>query len=557
MDFNTLARIYNRDELIRSINVDSSADISDAKIVENYVHQKGYASLKEINGSFAGYGFDKANNKCVLFRDHFGIQPLYYYLKGDTLKCSFDIRELCADKDLDLSINEKQLYIMLSGANANSATATSFKYIQAVRPSTWCEFSLVNNEWKMQEHLYFEPGCKRIRLKNDEEYIRKLRSLIEDAVRIRLDANDGLIGAEASGGLDSSVIDILIKKFGREAVYASWSASYDEVPKQEIDERSVIEDVLGSINATYDFIPVFDVEANDCITRCLPPDTNTLQISGTAKLMKSKDVNVIFTGHGGDEAVSHRMNIPEFLHAHEYSDYIRFIWDRNKGRNLRTLRVTKQSLRGIFVEYSSLKKPWQNEAMDVREYLNSDFLGKMKNVKFPRLTFAYDPKTYIYEGGWRSRIDNCYYQAMDYGVHYEFPFLDYRVVDFALSIPRRLFLKDKTDRYIYREAFKDIMPKSLYEVNYKDFPSKRSQLEMKPQAGKNVTPEEIEDNKRWAEAVMSTIDKDLWGRYFDYEKCKELLSTPLSKLDESGKCKKSIIYSYVYNCKLIQNLTLV
>ena len=71
-------------------------------------------------------------------------------------------------------------------------------------------FKLSGEVLKMSTVIYWQPGSKKIRLSSEEAYIKQLRQLITDSVKRRLDAVPGVVGAELSGGLDSSIIDILI-----------------------------------------------------------------------------------------------------------------------------------------------------------------------------------------------------------------------------------------------------------------------------------------------------------------------------------------------------------
>lgn len=85
-------------------------------------------------------------------------------------------------------------------------------------------------------YRYTRPDCNR------------LRELITDSVKRRLDVFPDIIGAELSGGLDSGVIDILINRLGREAVYYSWSFSPQDLPDVPNDERQVIADICEQEN---------------------------------------------------------------------------------------------------------------------------------------------------------------------------------------------------------------------------------------------------------------------------------------------------------------------
>lgn len=494
------------------------------------------------------------NKECSLKRDEMGIRPLYYYLKEHDFAYAEDLRELCARPGADLSVNENWLYLECRGANSLSLTETEFKYINAVRPGSVTTFTHDSSGWTKKEEIYWEPGRKKIRFPKDEDYVRELRRLVETAIREELAEIDGLVGAEASGGLDSSVIDILISRMGRDACYVSWSSSFDEIPMQPVDERQVVQDVVGQEGKTFHFLPPETDETNDAIARFLPPFINTLQLSRTAKLVSEHGATTVFTGHGGDEGVSHRSNMVELWYHGEYGAFLRETWHNNKGRKLRLARTVKQILWGIFKDLPERKRGWQNEDHDLRCCMNPDFLASQKNTKFPPLYFSFDPVRYILQGGSRSRLDNCAVQAKDYGVRYVFPFLDPRVVDFAVSIPRRLYRKNGQTRWIYREAFKDLMPQSLYEVNYKDFPSLRDYKPPKKEEPEQ-TPEQKERARReWIEANLNQLDWSRWNRYFDLDACEKLLSQDLEKLDDHERQRIFILTCRLYTCALIQNL---
>ena len=105
-----------------------------------------------------------------------------------------------------------------------------------------------------------------------------------------------------------------------------------------------------------------------------------------------------------------------------------------------------------------------------------------------------------------------------------FPYLDYREVDFAVSIPRYQYLRGKKYRYIFREAFKDLMPDSLYAFSSKEDPS---DLSIKPD------PDWYEkENKIWKETVKK-LDRSFWGAYLDFDKLNEI-----SNMEEPSGEKK-------------------
>ena len=106
--------------------------------------------------------------------------------------------------------------------------------------------------------------------------------------------------------------------------------------------------------------------------------------------------------------------------------------------------------------------------------LKKQFRDRMRErFQDQQMYFSLKPCKYVMQGGTRPRLDNAAHQGANAGMRYLFPYVDYRVMDYAVSIPRRLNVSRDSNRTIFREAFREIMPKSLYDVNYKDLASIR------------------------------------------------------------------------------------
>lgn len=519
--------------------------LSDVKAFADIYLAEGFDRLADINGDFCGA--INRENKWILFRDHMGVRTLYYYLKGKDFAFAEDIRDLCAMDGIDLSINERLFYLRARGANTNTLTETDFRYIQCVQPGSCTDFEETENGWKVTVHPYWIPGQKKIRFDTEQAYIDRLRELVEDAVRIRLNAVEGPVGAELSGGLDSGVIDILIARSGREAKYVSWSLPYDVIPMQPVDERQVIEDICKQEGITFSFLPNSNI-GHDAAERRLPPFVNTSDISRTAKFCSDQGIHYVFSGHGGDEGASHRANVLELWYHHEYKDYIREVWNGRKGHRIRIIGTAARIAKGIMLDLPKRKGPWQNKDRDLIECLNKDFLKRMGKVELPPMTFSYDPLRDILAGGCRSRLDNCAVQGADYAVRYLFPLLDYRIIDYCVSIPRRMFVHNGKNRYIFREAFKEIIPESLYQLNYKDFASIRDLLKTES-AGKKVTHER--SNKTEPASFLQALDRQIWERYLDADACHALMAS--DALSSDCLARRYALKDLCFYCRLLQN----
>ena len=508
------ALIYNRDELLPMIGRENST-CSDEDLLLDLVLEKGYSILAQVNGDFAGAVYDQADKSWTLFRDHSGVRPLYYYADQNRFAFSTDLRGLASLPDVDLAINEEKLYLRMMGYNDLSLCETEYAHINCIRPAAWTVITPTGQGFQKQEHLYWTWRQKKIRMKSDQDYQRELRRLITDAVSRRLEACPGLVGCELSGGLDSSVIAILISRLGREGRFFSWSFSTDEIPMQERDERKIIEDICRQENIQCSFSQIdYSQNIDQLFERIDPPYLNTRIISEGAAKLAQQGARIVFTGHGGDEGVSHRCNFFELWYHHEYAAFFRNIYRGTRGKKFRLLRTAKRALHQIFVQNRYFKKPFHNTFNNASCLLNPEFsrrmVGKAKPLSLP---FAYNPKEYILQGGHRVRLDNVALQGAECGVRYMIPFVDYRVLDFALSIPRAQYHNGYNNRYIYRSAFDDMIPQSLREMHYKDTPSQENYM-----PALDLHMHFLETKRQ----LLKHLDRNFWEAYLDFEKLESI-----------------------------------
>lgn len=537
------ALIYNRGELCSALHLQSDF-ISDEQLLLLWIEKNGYSALSQVNGDFAGAIFDEKKHIWTLFRDHMGIRPLFYYQDEKMFAFSTDIRGLAALSDVDLKINEKQLYLRIMGYNELSLCETEFSNIRCLKPGSWCTVQQTEQGYVFCENIYWELGKNKIRFASEKEYQQEMRRLVEDAVKCRLDTVPGVVGGELSGGLDSCVIDILIHRLGRDARFFSWSFDPKEHPIQPNDERLIIKDVCSREKITCDYLSTKMQSYLDTLDQINPPYINTTNIRETAKYLRASGVRAVFTGHGGDEGVSHRCSQMELWHHREYLPFLKEKWKETGGKKFRLLRTLKHTYYSVTKEYLRLSQPWKGispAAMIFRK----EFLDEMKQSVYPQpLYFPFDVKAYIEQGGSRNRLDNVAFQGAEYGIRYLVPFLDYRVIDFAVSIPRWLYRRGDVNRYIFREAFRDLMPDALYTLNTKETPS---MMNYKPKEQEGISFEQGRN------ALLERLDEQFWSQYLDFNMVRKCLQVP-QKVTEKAFYQIAFCMNQLYLCLMIQNV---
>ncbi len=529
------AVLYNRDYLIRTYKLPAS--LSDEELLFELVTTKGFSSLADVNGDFAGAVFDNASDKLVLLRDHLGIRPLFYFHSDSFTAFSTDMRGIVALDAVPGEINAEWLYKDICGYTTNSPTQTEVQDVFLVPPASYITITTNGSCLNYDCTEYWKLGSKKRYYPSEKDYFNAMRTLITDAIKRRLDAFPDIVGSELSGGLDSGVISILINRMGREAVYDSWSDDPKDTPLVEDDERYIIEDICAQehISCQYANLKTFGPDSNlgkshealglkyephtDLYTiYALPLYINTLSISETAQHVSRRGGKVVFTGHGGDEGVSHRCNSFELYYHGEYLHYIKLLWDETAGKKHRIIKTIKNYRYYTSRKDHILTKPfvyYQN----CPQILSPGLKSRFENMSMPVLTFAYDSIQYINDGNTNVRPLVTALLGAYSGARYVYPYLDKEVIDFAVSIPRHLYQKKGESRYIFRESFKNLIPESLYKLTSKSTPSEEA-------ARKGPSDTWWTDICKFNDDLLSSLDRNYWERYLNYEELGKWISSP-------------------------------
>ena len=197
--------IYNYKELRTSL-IESGLNFkstSDTEVICQGLSKYGEKFIEKLNGMFAIAAWKKDSKELFLFRDRFGIKPLYYWFSGDVICFSSEIKaiiehpEYKIDVDLDV-LNEyftfqnvftyrtlfKDIWML---PPANSVKLDS--YSKFVKHKSWWDYDFTTSDKKMTFE-YAKNETKR---------------LFEKAVKRQM-ISDVPVGSYLSGGMDSGSI---------------------------------------------------------------------------------------------------------------------------------------------------------------------------------------------------------------------------------------------------------------------------------------------------------------------------------------------------------------
>jgi asparagine synthase (glutamine-hydrolysing) len=320
--------------------------------------------------------------------------------------------------------------------------------------------------------------------------VEELSSLLYDATRIRLRA-DVPVGAYLSGGLDSTYITSLVKRFFDNKL-CTFSVSFTD---SRFDEASYQNRAVQSLQTDHRTIRCTEQDIGevfpDVVWHTEAPILRTAPapLFMLSRLVRENKFKVVLTGEGSDEIFAGYDIFKE--------DRVRRFWARNPQSRIRPLLLRrlypdifekKDSKTHVFVEgffrkglsqvdfpaYSHMIR-WEN-ANFIKTFFSNElqkvtgkgngFVDRLLSA-LPEAYMNWDPlsraqyiEISIFLSNYllSSQGDRV---AMAHSVEGRFPFLDYRVIEFACGVPPRYRLNGLKDKFILRKAAENLISPDL------------------------------------------------------------------------------------------------
>ena len=286
--------IYNFKELKRDLEADYKFRTKSDTEVLLYGYKKYGASFVErLNGMFAFCIYDIKKGKILLFRDHAGIKPLYYYEKHGLFLFASEIKAIIralGAKGLEPEINHEALKTYFAFAYIPSPK-TLYKNIRKLPRSSFLEFDL-----KKKEIIHIETFSPPSEPPANHE---QLFSLVERAIMEHL-VSDVPVGVFFSGGTDSSTIASVLHRRGVDLETFSIRVLGREADRKYFSE---IAKHLALRSHVYDFAAREFNEVYEEVMSKMDEPNPDISIFPTYYVAKraAKHVKVVLSGEGGDE----------------------------------------------------------------------------------------------------------------------------------------------------------------------------------------------------------------------------------------------------------------
>jgi asparagine synthase (glutamine-hydrolysing) len=461
----------------------------DTETILHAYEEYGPECLAYFRGMFAFAIWDSNNNTLFCARDRLGIKPFYYYWDGRLFAFASEIKALFEHPAISARLEESQVAESLALGYV-SEERTLFGGIRQLLPGHHLTLRLSAPEPAPRVDRYWDIPAPEAAAESDDYWISECRRRLEETVRMRL-MSDVPLGMFLSGGVDSSVIAALMKGMVAGPI-DTFSVGYAEDRYSELGYARQVADHLGSrhhevrvgVEDFFGALPRLIWHEDEPIT--WPSSVALYFVSRLA----AGHVKVVLTGEGSDEMFAGYSRYSHYLRNRRVLSYYR-IAPNGLRRLLRAKLATTTLLAGPLrrkLGHTVLGRGEDVASLHLDNFycafssaqeqllLNGNYGAAYGNFLryweaaaarplLSRLLYA-DQKTYLVE--LLMKQDRM---SMACSIESRVPFLDHNFVEFSANVPARLKIRGKEQKYIFKRAVEDLLPRSIIYRRKMGFPT--------------------------------------------------------------------------------------
>lgn len=465
---------------------------SDSEIIMHLYPRQGMSrALHHLRGEFAFALYDVKEESLFLVRDRFGIKPLYWTQTDNGVVFGSELKVLFANPDVQRKFSATGIYHQLMQIMVPGTTA--FEGIYQVKPGHVVRIKRHNGKLEVLDKKYWDinfPESGTHKYTNEDMAIDVVREKLLEAVVHRLEA-DVPVGSYLSGGIDSCAI-LGLAAASRQQPVKAFTIGFDD---KKYDESHIATEMAESCSADQDIMRLTGNELYGYFEETLWHTERTIYNTlGVAKLLMSRHVNqsnykVVLTGEGSDELFAGYPSFRRDMFLYGLDDLASE--EREQWHSL--LNESNKLFTGSMLPADITKDPSFDKALGFTPTCIQPWLACSIHVpgllsdEFRNETADYDPGRAIFEQldieqmRGRHALDKAQYvwiktmlegQILTWGgdrvdmansMEARPAFLDHHLAATAVQIPPNFRIKDKTEKYVLREAMKGLLPEILYK----------------------------------------------------------------------------------------------
>jgi asparagine synthase (glutamine-hydrolysing) len=433
---------------------------SDTEVLLHAYDQWAEECVGHFNGMWSFALWDRQRQRLFCSRDRFGVKPFYYAFDGRTFYFGSEIKQLIYGAKLPRVANARVVYHFLEQFLFDYSDGTFFEGIQQLRGGHSLTLDLQDplrlHVWR---HWELQIRADSLASRAESDISEEFRERWENAVRIRL-RSDVPVGSTLSGGIDSSAVICQARKLAPAQPFHTFSSCIEE---KNLDERPFISAVSKAIGSSGHLVyPQASAfwERVDQISYHQDEPIQSGAVFAQWSVMQAareRGIPVLLGGQGGDETLCGYQKYRYF-----------YLWQLLRQGNPQLLREGFLSLR------NGTQSSWT--LTDASRYFPAPFRTSFSVAdrvcnpvfrdEFNSQRISIGATTSIAE---RQKLDLTLSSipsllhledrnSMAHSIETRLPFLDYKLVEFAVNCPASVKLKDGWSKWILRSVMKDAMP---------------------------------------------------------------------------------------------------
>jgi asparagine synthase (glutamine-hydrolysing) len=434
-------------------------------------HAWGIKVVDHIIGMFAFALYDRSSRELFLVRDRLGVKPLYYQRSGDDFLFASELKAFHTSTSNFGTDMEGLAEFLVFGYTVENNTF--YPGIKKVPPGHYLKIS----DGKDETHKYWDASefvLDPLTEATENQLVDQLEELLVSSFQYRM-VSDAPVGIFLSGGIDSSLlVAILAKHYGQvntftigfddpqynEAPYAKQIATYFKT--NHVERILSLGEAREELN---NFYRIYDEPFYD---------SSGIPTALVTKVAKEHNMKVVLSSEGGDELFA---GYPSYQAIRKSGSII-----------LSNPSMIRKGMRGVLKSMNSLmptsywgnrleklesllsSKNWMEyyinslSSAPIQRVLNNTKVPPafrfdipehlMKKLKPEELFMLWDIK-YLLPNDFLTKIDRA---TMHYSLEAREPFLDHRLVEFALRIPLHYKIRNGQTKYLLRKVLERYIP---------------------------------------------------------------------------------------------------
>ena len=440
--------IYNykdiRQKLIAKGHIFKSTGDTEV-VIRSYI-EYGDNCVEHFDGVFSFCIYNLTKKNIFLARDRIGIKPLYYSIDNSELVFSSSMRGILSNKD-KIEINPIALNYQFTIHSMVPAPHTIIDGIKKLEPGHTLN---VTKSGETHIHKYFDVNNVDLKKYSDDEIINNIDVLLNSAVEKRLNIADVPVGILLSGGLDSSLITAISKKYKEELNTYSigFNTINNEIGNEFYYSDLVADDFKTSHNkyniSNDDLYHNLDTVISNMSEPMVSQDSSAFFLLAKNVSLSNK---VVLSGQGADEVFGGYFWYEQIMKDQGRNDIeilSKYYFDRTFDNYCNAINKKYISTNNVF-----------NEINNKFREMDQDLPVLDKVLRLELSTLIIDDPV--------KRVDNM---TMSHALEARVPFLDIDLITFMLSVKsekkisktNKYYLKKLSERYlknevIYRDKF--------------------------------------------------------------------------------------------------------